>query len=129
MNTPYPGLTAALRAHGHQPVTEWGLSDHIVCLSLADGSQIVVSPPQEPAQPHPPTAWLAVLQNPETGRARVIYNSEPAGPDARNAGALPPLLARILAHLDGLGGPPGSDKGDRSDDAEGPTARATRTQH
>ena len=97
-STPYPELTAALRTHG-QPVTEWGMSDHIVHVTLPDGREIIVSPPQEPAQPHPPTAWQAVMQDPATGDAQVIYDSEPDGPDARHAGALPPLLASIRAHL------------------------------
>lgn len=100
MNTPYPGLTAALRAHGHQPVTEWGLSDHIVCLSLADGSQIVVSPPQEPAQPHPPTGMAGRPPEPRDGpstshlqlgtgrprRSQCRSPAAPAGPNPRPPG-------------------------------------------
>lgn len=35
----------------------------------------------------------------------VVYDSRPAGPDARNAGSVPALLAAVDEHLNGLGVP------------------------
>ncbi|MEZ0070084.1 hypothetical protein ABIA32_006136 [Streptacidiphilus sp. MAP12-20] len=96
---PYPALTQALRAVGAQPVVDWGLSDYIVTVALPDGREIVISPPQEPSEPHPPRAWTVDLHDRRADSAEVVYDSTDSGPDAEHAGRLDPLLRAVRSHL------------------------------
>lgn len=107
---PYAHLTAPLRQRGLVCTVEYGLSDYIVHAELPDGSALIISPPQELTTDHPPgypESWLVTREHPyDLTVPEVLYNSEPAGPHARNRGSTAALLAAIDARLDQLGLPP-----------------------
>lgn len=50
----YGHLTGPLRQRGLVCTVEYGLSDYFVHASLPDGSDVIISPPQEPSSEHPP---------------------------------------------------------------------------
>lgn len=103
----YAHLTAPLGQRGLVCTVEYGLSDYIVHAELPDGSAVIISPPQEPPGDHPPghpKSWLVTRSHPYDSTVHeVLYNSEPGGPHAWNAGSTAPLLAAIDVRLDQLG--------------------------
>jgi hypothetical protein len=104
----YAHLTRPLRQRGLVCTVEYGLSDYIVHAELPDGSVLIISPPQEPADHAPghPKSWLVTRSSPDDSTVHeVLYNSEPGGPHAKNGGSTAPLLAAIDARLDQLGLP------------------------
>ncbi len=109
----YEHLTAPLRLRGLTCTIEYGLSDYIVHAQLPDGSALLISPPQEPPTEHPPghpESWLVTRTHPDNSAIHeVLYDSEPDGPQARNGGSVPSLLAAVDARLDQLGVPQGAD--------------------
>ncbi|MFB8141297.1 hypothetical protein [Streptomyces parvus] len=106
----YGHLTAPLRQRGLECTVEYGLSDYVVHASLPDGSELIISPPQEPSGEHPPgypESWLVTRhRSAEPAVDEVIYDSEPDGPHARHGGNVSKLLAVVDTRLDQLGVPP-----------------------
>jgi hypothetical protein len=109
----YGHLTAPLRRRGLTCTVEYGLSDYIVHAQLPDGSALLISPPQEPPTNHPPghpESWQVTRAHPDNSAIHeVLYDSEPNGPQARDGGSIPSLLAAIDARLDQLGVPGRAD--------------------
>ncbi|MFI2354433.1 hypothetical protein ACH5AG_07035 [Streptomyces anulatus] len=106
----YGHLTAPLWQRGLVCTVEYGLSDYFVHASLPDGSELFISPPQEPPGKHPPgypDSWLVTrYRSAEPAVYEVIYDSEPGGPHARDGGDVAKLLAAVDTRLDQLGVPP-----------------------
>ncbi|MFD5983795.1 hypothetical protein [Streptomyces cyaneofuscatus] len=106
----YGHLTALLRQRGLVCTVEYGLSDYFVHASLPDGSDVIISPPQEPSSEHPPgypESWLVTRhRSAEPAVYEVIYDSEPDGPHARHGGDVTRLMAAVDSRLDQLGVPP-----------------------
>ncbi|MFD5682948.1 hypothetical protein [Streptomyces sp. DSS69] len=106
----YGHLTSPLRQRGLVCTVEYGLSDYFVHASLPDGSDVIISPPQEPSSKHPPgypESWLVTRHRSDEPTAyEVIYDSEPDGPHARHRGDITRLLAAVDTRLDQLGVPP-----------------------
>ena len=109
----YGHLTPLLRRRGLTCTVEYGLSDYIVHAQLPDGSALLISPPQEPPTKHPPghpESWLVTRAHPDNPAIyEVLYDSEPDGPQARQGGSVPSMLAAIDARLDQLGVPRWAD--------------------
>lgn len=99
-----------LRQRGLVCTVEYGLSDYFVHASLPDGSDVIISPPQEPSGEHPPgypESWLVTRhRSDEPAVYEVIYDSEPDGPHARHGGDVTRLMAAVDSRLDQLGVPP-----------------------
>ncbi|MEY9961778.1 hypothetical protein [Streptacidiphilus sp. MAP5-52] len=104
----YASLTGPLQQRGAQCTVEWGLSDFYVHAQLPDGHALVISPPQEPAAPHPPSAWLVTLHTDDQAFVRVVYDSGDTGPDHGDAGDVTALLAALDQVLDQHALPPRS---------------------
>jgi hypothetical protein len=104
----YAEITTALRERGLLCGVDYGMSDFYVWAELPDGGNLYVSPPQEPAEAHPPRAWRAGAET-DSLPYDVWWDSEPGGPDSVHAGSIPHLLAALDRRLDGLGLPPRKD--------------------
>ncbi|WP_408992990.1 hypothetical protein [Streptomyces sp. 1268] len=106
----YGHLTSPLRQRGLVCTVVYGLSDYFVHASLPDGSDVIISPPQEPSSEYPPgypESWLVTRhRSDEPAAYEVIYDSEPDGPHARHRGDVTRLLAAVDTRLDQLGVPP-----------------------
>ncbi|GAA2530500.1 MULTISPECIES: hypothetical protein [Streptomyces] len=83
-------------------------------VSLADGSYLIISPPQEPSSNRPPGApegWIVTRQHPDDHALfEVIYDSTPAAdagaterPEARNGGSAKHVIEAIDQRLAQLG--------------------------
>lgn len=132
----YGRLTALLRRRGLKCTVEYGLSDYIVHAQLPDGSALLVSPSQEPPTKHPPghpESWLVTRTHPDNSAIHeVLYDSEPDGPQARNGGSVPSMLAAIDARLEQLGVPRRADAASPRVSAAlalSPTAQRTDSAH
>lgn len=123
----YRHITDPLAERGLDCTVEYGLSDWIVVAEMHDGSQLVISPPQEPYVPHPPGyphAWLVSHNRDTPNLHRVVYDSLPNGPDAAHEGDTTHLLRALDEYLDRLGVPPRRTSAAR---AASPTAHSRLT--
>lgn len=105
-------ITAPLRRRWVECTVEFGLSDYYVHAALPDGSELIISPPQEPSTEHPPgrpDSWT-VQHRDANSRTEMIYDSGPDGPDAQYGGSVPKLLASINERLDLTGAPPSPEQ-------------------
>ncbi|MFF5336891.1 hypothetical protein [Streptomyces sp. NPDC013181] len=105
-------ITAPLRRRWVECTAEFGLSDYYVHAGLPDGSELIISPPQEPSTEHPPgrpDSWT-VLHRDADSREEVIYDSAPDGAHARNGASIPKLLAFLNERLDLTGAPPSPEQ-------------------
>ncbi|MEW2079103.1 hypothetical protein AB0941_36940 [Streptomyces sp. NPDC013433] len=107
-------ITTPLRARGLPCDIEFGLSAHIVRVSLPDDSYLIISPPQEPSSDHPPgdpEGWIATREHPyDQTLFEVLYDSAPSDnpgarrrPEARHGGSAQPLIEAIDLRLAQLG--------------------------
>jgi hypothetical protein len=102
----YPQITQPLADRGLETYVDFGLSDLIITVPLPHERRLVISPPQEPAVPHPPgrpTTWLVTLDRDNPPEHEVVYDSRPGGPDAAHQGHPNALLVAIDRRLDRLG--------------------------
>ena len=104
----YEEITTALRGRGLPCGVEYGMSDYYVWAELPDGGNLIVSPLQEPAEPHPPRAWLATAET-DSVPYEVWWDSTPGAPESAHQGSVPHLLAALDRRLDDLGVPPRKD--------------------
>lgn len=105
-------ITAPLRRRWVECTVEFGLSDYYVHAALPDGSELIISPPQEPSTEHPPgrpDSWNVQYRD-ANAHSEVIYDSGPDGPDAQYGGSVPKLLASINERLDLTGVPPSPEQ-------------------
>ncbi|MFJ4322720.1 hypothetical protein ACIP3A_06340 [Streptomyces tricolor] len=107
-------IITPLRQRGLECDIEFGLSAYIVHVSLADGSYLIISPPQEPSSNRPPgdpEGWIVTRQHPDDHALfEVIYDSTPAAdagaperPEARNGGSAKHVVEAIDQRLTQLG--------------------------
>lgn len=107
-------LTTPLRVRGLECDIEFGLSAHVVRVSLPDGSHLIISPPQEPSPERPagdPEGWIATREHPDDPSLfEVVYDSAPSDdpgapqrPEARHGGSAQPLIEAIDHRLSQLG--------------------------
>ncbi|WP_055469709.1 hypothetical protein [Streptomyces ardesiacus] len=115
-------ITTPLRARGLPCDIEFGLSAHIVRVTLPDDSYLIISPPQDPPsdrRPGDPEGWIVTREDPDDERLfEVIYDSLPSEdpgadprPEARHGGSAEPLIEALDHRLTQLGllpasGPP-----------------------
>jgi hypothetical protein len=104
---PYSHITSALGRRGVHAVVAWGLDDYVIEAALPDGSTLILSPPQDPALPHPPgvpVAWHACRVSGSVYEE--IYNSFDGGRQAQVGPSPGRLLTAVDGVLDRLGLPP-----------------------
>lgn len=115
-------ITTPLRERGLPCDIEFGLSAHIVRVTLPDDSYLIISPPQDPPSDHSPgdpEGWIATREDPDDETLfEVVYDSLPSEdpgadprPEARHGGSAEPLIEAIDHRLTQLGllpapGPP-----------------------
>ncbi|MFJ9216520.1 hypothetical protein ACIRJL_10335 [Streptomyces sp. NPDC102383] len=108
-------ITTPLRQRGLECDIEFGLSTHIVRVSLPDGSYLIIGPPQESASDRPPgypESWIATREHPDDQmQFEVVYDSTPTTsapgvpqrPETLHSGSAQPLIEAIDGRLDQLG--------------------------
>ncbi|MFD7904390.1 hypothetical protein ACFV4G_19345 [Kitasatospora sp. NPDC059747] len=105
----YPHVTRPLAQRGLETGVEFGADDYVVVAGLPDGTWLTISPQPEygrPEVPGFPDAWLVTRDDPDDPEVfEVVYDSTPNGPNARNGGSVPELLAAVDEQLDSLGVP------------------------
>ncbi|MGW3179554.1 hypothetical protein ACWDD9_09850 [Kitasatospora sp. NPDC001119] len=103
----YLPVTRPLAQRGLETGVDFGADDYIVDAGLPDGSRLVISPEQSGHADDALPDWLATHHSSpdDPDLFEVVYDSRLDGPDARNGGSVPKLLAAVDEHLDGLGVP------------------------
>lgn len=107
-------ITTPLRERGLPCDIEFGLSAHIVRVTLPDDSYLIISPPQDPPSDHSPgdpEGWIATREDPDDETLfEVVYDSLPSEdpgadprPEARHGGSAEPLIEAIDHRLTQLG--------------------------
>ncbi|MFD7997487.1 hypothetical protein [Streptomyces mexicanus] len=107
-------ITTPLRQRGLECDIEFGLSAHVVRVSLPDDSYLIISPPQEPSSERPPgdpEGWIATREHPDDSSLfEVVYDSAPSNdsgapqrPEVRHGGSAQPLIEAIDHRLVQLG--------------------------
>ncbi|MFC8857737.1 hypothetical protein ACFT5D_32300 [Streptomyces sp. NPDC057144] len=107
-------ITTPLRARRLPCDIEFGLSAHIVRVTLPDDSYLIISPPQDPPsdrRPGDPEGWIATREDPDDETLfEVVYDSLPSEdpgadprPEARHGGSAEPLIEAIDHRLAQLG--------------------------
>ncbi|QMU67321.1 hypothetical protein [Streptacidiphilus sp. P02-A3a] len=103
-----PRISAALESRGLSCGLEQGISETFILAPLPDGRNLLITPPQEPAEEQPPGAWLAMALRESDAGCEMWWDSETTGPDHAHLG-IGPLLAAVDRRLDGLGVVPRPD--------------------
>ncbi|MGK4581705.1 hypothetical protein [Kitasatospora sp. HPMI-4] len=99
----YRGFIDPLESHGLECVVDYGASDYVVNVLLADGSHLTISPSEDGGdyRPGSPPSWLVIRDHPDDpDQFEVAYDSEPHGPHAENGGSVPDLLVGVYGYLD-----------------------------
>ncbi|MFJ1931645.1 hypothetical protein ACIPLC_15585 [Kitasatospora sp. NPDC086801] len=99
----YRGIIDPLESYGLECVVDYGASDYVIAVLLADGSHLTISPPEDCGdyRPGPPRSWLVTRDHPDNPDLfEVAYDSEPHGPHAANGGSVVGLLAGVYGFLD-----------------------------
>ncbi|MFJ7997499.1 hypothetical protein ACIQ7D_10185 [Streptomyces sp. NPDC096310] len=113
-------ITTPLRQRGLECDIEFALSSSVVRVPLADGSYLIIGPPQESTADRPPgdpEGWTVTRQRQYADTDElfeVIYDSAPTAysgaperPETRHGGSATPLIEAIDQHLTPLGLLPG----------------------
>ncbi|MFI5804390.1 hypothetical protein [Streptomyces sp. NPDC051561] len=106
-------ITTPLRKRGMQCDIQYGLSAHILHVTLPDGSYLIIAPPQETGSDRPagdPEGWIVTHHQNDQAPYDLIYDSTPATdsgvperPEARNGGSAWRMIHALDQYLARLG--------------------------